>query len=57
VEVVGEVRFEDRPQLLGARVAQGDLVEQPVGQLGERGESAASACTVCQSSTSSARGL
>ncbi|MFF0778464.1 hypothetical protein [Streptomyces sp. NPDC003720] len=28
--VVGDVWFEDGPQALGVRVAQGDLVEQPV---------------------------
>ncbi|MFF5030315.1 hypothetical protein ACFY2J_39805 [Streptomyces collinus] len=37
-EVVGDVRLEDRPQPLGLRITQCDLVEEPAGQLGERGD-------------------
>ncbi len=35
-QVVGEVGLEDGPQLLGVRIAQGDLVEQPVDHGRER---------------------
>ncbi|WP_333764523.1 hypothetical protein [Streptomyces sp. IBSBF 2390] len=35
MQVVGDVRLQDRPQLLGVRVPEGDLVQQPAGRLAQ----------------------
>ncbi|MFJ3214129.1 hypothetical protein [Streptomyces flaveolus] len=52
VMVVGEVGFENGAQPLREGIAQGDLVQEPVGRV-NAGTSAARAWRVCQSSTSS----